>query len=666
MEANVCARSFPSFPDQQQRQQAPGDLAMGQHSQAALQMALTASGLGWWNWNLVTNQTYYDPQWKQILGYQVEEITNEYQSFEQLVHPEDLWKVRQILQEYLHGYIPKFEIELRMLAKSGHWKWIFSGGQVFQWDKFGKPLWMTGTHRDITQEKICQESLQQQQKQKQFLKAVRKHINSCFQLDSLLQTVLQEMRQFLQIDQALIYSIQPDGRGEVVFESVTTPFTSLKDTDIQVFIPQTDVEAYQSSIREETNTGDKLFGQINFLNQLEVKSNLVVPILLKDPEHEYPEDAQNKLWGLLIIYDFCDHRQWQKWEIEAVTQISQEIGISIQQYQLWEKVKSEVNKNEFAESQVREKTAQLQITQEQLLQNDQMANLGQIIIEIANEIDNPIHFIYSNLHPTSQYAEDLIKLIELYQYYYPQPNSGITSYLQQFDLSLIKTDFLKLLWSMRSGSERIQEIISALRTFSVIDADKMQKYNLHEGLDSVTRILQHRLKEKQGRPGIEVIKDFGDLPLIDCYPGELNQVFMNILNNAIDALEERIKQDYSLIPQICIRTEVVSSHLSLVTSNQSQMANSKVAKKQKVVIHIYDNGKGILPHIQRRIFEPFFTTKPMGKAKGLGLAISQQIIVEKHQGKLKCNSRLGQGTDFVIEMNTTARHYTDIRKHASF
>ncbi|MDB9375372.1 PAS domain-containing protein [Nodularia sphaerocarpa] len=666
MKAQVSAPSSQSFPDKHQRTQAPGDLAMSQHSPAALQMALAASGLGWWNWNLVTNQTYYDPQWKRILGYNVEEITNHYQSFEQLVHPEDLLKVQQVLQEYLKGYIPNFEMELRMLAKSGDWKWIFSGGRVFEWDEFGKPIWMTGTHRDITQEKLFQETLQQYQKQEQLLKTVRKHLNSCSQLEPLLQNILQEIREFLQIEQALIYCIQPNGRGEVVFESVTTPFTSLKDTDIQVSIPHRDLEAYQSSIRDETNTAAKLSGNINFLNQLEVKSNLVAPILLKENDDQDPTSSQKKMWGLLIIYDCCHNRQWQKWEIDAVTQISQEIGIIIQQYQLWEQVKIESTKSEIAQAQVKEKSAQLQITQGQLLQNDQMANLGQIVVEMANEIYHPLNFIYSNLHPTSQYAEDLIKLIELYQYYYPQPKSGITSYLQQFDLSLIKTDFLKLLWSMRSGSERIQEIVSALRNFSNFDADNMQKSNLHEGLDNVIRILQHRLKETQDRPGIEVIKEFGELPLIECYAGEINQVFMNILNNAIDALEERIKQDFSLIPQIYIRTEVISSHLSLVTSNHTQTANSQLGKKQKVVIHIYDNGKGILPHIKKRIFEPFFTTKPMGKAKGLGLAISQQIIVEKHHGKLRCNSQLGQGTELVIEMNTTARHYADMRRRASF
>lgn len=194
----------------------------------------------------------------------------------------------------------------------------------------------------------------------------------------------------------------------------------------------------------------------------------------------------------------------------------------------------------------------------------------------------------------------------------------------------------------------------------------MKKVDLHEGLNSVLRILQHRLKEKPDRAGIEVVKVFGELPLIECYPGDLNQVFMNILTNAIDALEERMKYDYSFTPKIFINTEILSSHLSLVNSNQICVNDKLIGKKHKVIIRIYDNGKGILPHIQRQIFEPFFTTKPIGKGQGLGLSISQEIIVGKHQGKLKCNSQLGQGTELVIEMNTTARHYTAIRKHASF
>lgn len=636
---------------------APESLDMGQ-SAAALQIALAANGLGWWNWNLLTNETYFDPQWKEILGYEVEEITHHYQSFVQLVHPDDLLIVNEVLEKYLVGDISKFEIEFRMLAKSGDWKWIFSRGQVLHWDEFHNPVWMTGTHRDITPEKRVQETLAQKQQQEQLFQAVQKHIISSSQLHVLLSNVLQEIRQFLQVEQGLIYRIQPNGIGTVISQCLDKSLTSIKNPEIQVFIPEQDLQAYQLAIREEINPLPQLAGKIIFLNQWEVKSNVVAPIFLKDSDGG---NSLHQFWGILILYDYDHTRQWQKWEIDVVTDITQQIAIAIQQHQLWEKLQNEIKKVKLLEAQLQETSQQLQITQGQLLENDKMANLGQIVVEMANEIYHPVNFIYHNLHPTSQYAEDLIKLIELYQYYYPQPQTGITSYLQQFDLSLVKTDFLKLLWSMRSSSERMQDIVTALRNFSSLDyLDKIKKSDLHEGLESVLRILEYRLKSQEDRQAINVIKDFGELPLIECYPGELNQVFMNILTNAIDALEETIKQDKSLIPQIVIRTEIVTSHLSLVTHNQKQ------PKKEKVVIRIYDNGQGILPHIKRRIFEPFFTTKPRGKAKGLGLAISQQIIVEKHQGKLRCNSQLGHGTEFVIEMNTTARHYADVRKHASF
>ncbi len=488
-----------SFPESQplqkgQKNSSPENLDPSQSSQAALQMALIASGLGLWDWNLITNKTYYDPQWKGILGYGVDEIDNEHKSFEQLVHPQDLPIIHQVLHDYLQGCTPVFEVELRMLTKSGEWKWILACGKIFQWDEFGKPVRMAGTHKDITQDK----------------------------------------------------------------------------------------------------------------------------------------------------------------------------AIATQQYQLFEQLQS-------TEDQVREKSQQLETTleelkytQKQLLQNQKMANLGQLVADMANEINNPVSFIYGNLHPASQYAEDLIRIIELYQHHYPTPTPAIALHLQRLDLGFVKTDFLKLLWSMRAGSERVKEIVFALRNFSTSDETQMKKVDLHEGLDSVLRILQHRLKEKPDRARIEVIRNFGELPLIECYPGDLNQVFMNILTNAIDALEERMKHDYSFIPNIFIHTEIISSHLSLVNSNELWVNDKLLGKKHKVLIRIYDNGKGILPHIKKQIFEPFFTTKLVGKGKGLGLSISREIIVEKHQGKLKCNSQLGQGTELVIEMNTTVRHYTAIRKHASF
>ncbi len=478
------------------------------------------------------------------------------------------------------------------------------------------------------------------QKRERLLEFVRSLVYSCSQLKPMLQTILDEMQQVLSTDKTIIYRFHPDGSGEIAFESVALPLISPKDLDIPDIIA--------------------VLGQIPEMRALEVKANLVVPIILPALE-----SSQNSLWGLLIVHHSCESCQWQRWELESLKELSREIAIAIKQFQLWEQV-------QLAETQAREKSQQLKITleelqytQSQLLQNEKMANIGQLVADMANEIYNPVNFIYSNLQPVSQYTEDLVKLIELYQHHYPNPAPILASYLQDFDFDFIKADLLKLLWTARSGSERIKEIAFALQSFSGFDENQMTKVNLHIGLESVLRVLQHRLKENPSRPGIEVIKNFEELPLVKCYPGALNQVFMNILTNAIDALEERLRQDDSFFPKIWIRTEIHTRHLSLVNGHETKISDKNPAKKHKIIIRISDNGQGILPHIQRRIFEPFFTTKPVGKGKGLGLSISQQIIVEKHYGKIKCHSQLGQGTEFVIEMNLTAKHYSDMKKHSS-
>lgn len=627
-----------------------------QHSHASLHMALAATGLGLWDWNLVTDETYYDSQWKQILGYEVEEIENHHKSFEQLVHPEDLPKVKAVLSDYLESRTPVYEVELRMLTKSGEWKWILDRGKILQWDKSGQPVRMVGTHQDISKEKRQEQVLEQLKKRERLLTAIRQSIYSCSQLEPVLQTAVEEVRQFLQIDHAIIYRCYPDGNGAVAFEA-------LKESH-----------------------------QIDSFIQRQTKASLVVPILLKLEQFDfqasslisYPrsqavtweisppeccwEVSQNYVWGQLIVYEYCSSRQWEEWEIESLQHLTTEIAIAIKQHQSAKQVQREISSKQFVEAQNRKKIQlvdntqeELENTQQQLLQNEKMAHLGYVITDVANEIYNPVNFINTSLHSASQYAEELIQLLELYQYYYPAPEAVIVSQLQRLDLNFLKTDFLKLLWSMRSGSERVKEIVFALWNFSRYEDGQRTKADLHEGLDCAIKILQPRLKEQPDRPRIQVIKEYGQLPLVECYPGDLNQVFMNLLTNAVDALEERMKQDDSFIPQILIRTEVVSSHLSLVSGCSKQPS-----KQRRIVIRISDNGKGLLPHIKRRIFEPYFTTKPQGKGKGLGLSISQQIIVERHRGKLRCNSRLGQGTELTIELNTRTAHYADIVKHRSF
>jgi two-component system, NtrC family, sensor kinase len=678
--AQLSRRCAQAFTDQEQLQQFQASLEICQRSQTILQTALAANGLGLWDWDLMTDRTYYDPECKRILGYEVKELIGNDQLFERLVHPEDLPLVRRVLSDYLEGRVKVWEVELRMRAKSGEWKWIFAQGKICQTDESGKPVWMTGTSKDISREKKAEAALKQHLNREKLFKTIRSRIHPCYDLKPVLQTAVEEVQQFLQSDRAVIYQFYPDGNGgEAAFESVVEPFASLQGLDMQnSCFWVNDIPLYQQggiSVQDNIQSSDFNSSRIDLLSQFQVKANLIIPILVRrnDGGEDKESAIQHRLWGLLIVHHCSNYRQWDEWEIETLKELSVELAIAIEQSELFQQLQKEISDRQFAEAKAKEKSQQLEITlaqfqtiQEQLLQNNKMANLGHLVTEMANEIYNPVNFVHSTLHTASQYAEDLIGMIELYQHYHPTPAPVIASNLQRLKIDFVKTDFLKMLWSMRAGSDRIREMVSALQHFSRFDDGQIRKVDLHEGFNSVLRILQHRLKEQPNRPGIQIVKEFGELPLVQCYPCEFNQAFMNILNNSIDALEERMKYDSFFTPNICIHTEIVSSHLSLVSNNQPRGIEKRSAKKQKIVIRIFDNGKGILPHIKRRIFEPFFTTKPRGKGKGLGLSISEQIIVEKHQGKLKCNSQLGQGTEFVIEINTTVSSYGDIRKHASF
>jgi len=300
--------------------------------------------------------------------------------------------------------------------------------------------------------------------------------------------------------------------------------------------------------------------------------------------------------------------------------------------------------------QLEQALQELQRTQAQLVQNEKMVSLGQLVAGVAHEINNPTSFIYGNITPASDYAQDLLHLIQLYGKYYPKPVAEIAEYIDEIDLEFITTDFPKLLTSMQEGARRISEIVQSLRHFSRLDEAESKLANLHQGIDSTLLILRHRLTQQGNRPSIQLVKNYGQLPLVNCYPGQLNQVFMNILSNAIDALDDAHDPAYLSERTTVNRENCDESSRSYAPPSPMIQIHTEFLKPNWVMIRISDNGTGIKAETQSRIFDPFFTTKPVGQGTGLGLSISYQIVVEKHGGQLQCHSHPSQGTEFVIKL----------------
>ncbi|MCL6751122.1 hybrid sensor histidine kinase/response regulator [Nostoc sp. CCCryo 231-06] len=295
------------------------------------------------------------------------------------------------------------------------------------------------------------------------------------------------------------------------------------------------------------------------------------------------------------------------------------------------------------EERVTERTAalsralkDLQESQLQLVQTEKMSALGELVAGVAHEINNPVGFIHGNLQHASAYFQDMINIINLYQQHYPNPVPEIKEEIAAIDLKYMLSDLPNLISSMKEGVQRIRDISISLRTFSRADSDRKVSCNIHDGIDSTIMILKHRLKASEHHPDIQVIRDYDNLPEIECFIGQLNQVFMNLLANAIDALEE------SNIGRTYIEIEA--------NPNQVLIQTSLIENKKHILIRIKDNGVGMSSDVQQKIFDHLFTTKAVGQGTGLGLSIARQIVVEKHGGTLEVNSAPGQGSEFIIKL----------------
>ncbi|MBD2252380.1 ATP-binding protein [Nostoc parmelioides] len=310
-----------------------------------------------------------------------------------------------------------------------------------------------------------------------------------------------------------------------------------------------------------------------------------------------------------------------------------------------QRLELEIAERKQAELELQKALQELQQTQAQLIQTEKMSSLGQLVAGVAHEINNPVSFIYGNITHANEYTEKLLELIHLYQQELTNPSAVIQEKIAEIDLEFLQEDLPKILRSMKMGSQRIQQIVLSLRNFSRLDEAEMKEVDIHEGIESTLLILQNRFKAKSQSYNIEIIKEYGQLPLVECHAGQLNQVFMNIINNAVDALEGSVVSG-----QWSIVNGKTTNNERLTTNSPQITIRTEITNNNRVVIRIADNGPGITQQVMQKLFDPFFTTKPVGQGTGLGLSISYQIVVDKHSGVLRCESEIGKGTEFWIEI----------------
>jgi GAF domain-containing protein len=440
------------------------------------------------------------------------------------------------------------------------------------------------------------------ERQKALAKTIE-HIRKSLDIASIFQVTTQEVRLLLEVDRVAIYRFYPDWSGEFVADSIADGVVVIgMDQTVPSLMPDLN-SFFQASSRAYP------------------RHETFVPILQGET-----------LWGLLMAYQNQQPRYWQEEETTLLAQVGVQLGVALQQAELLNQTQQQAAKLSVALQEVKQ-------SQSQLIQNEKMASLGQLVAGVAHEINNPVNFIIGNLEHLEKYGQILIDMLQICEEKFGD-QVPIADYFAQLDLDFLREDVPKTLASVANGAERIRQIVASLRTFSRLDEAHMKRVNIHEGLESSLLILQHRLKSTASRCEIQVVKNYGEFPDIECYSSQLNQVFMNILSNSIDAIESAIslglwQNDQEMSPTICIATSYDI--------------------EDEISISIIDNGIGIAEEHRSRIFDPFFTTKDVGKGTGLGLAISYQIIAGRHHGQLTCSSEVGYGTEFLIRIPVNQR-----------
>ncbi len=479
---------------------------------------------------------------------------------------------------------------------------------------------------DQLQQKTQQLQLSNQELENSFsrqklLIAIVTKLRESLDIAEIFQVTTKELSQILTADRVSVYQFDANWGGEFVadFEAATLRWLDVGPLGVNTvwndtYLQETQGGRYrQGEVFVVDDVYQQSFSQCHlaFYEQLCIKAFITVPIFVGQD-----------LWGILSAYQHKEPRQWEPVEVEFASQIAAQLGVALQHASL-------LDYNRRKSEELLSTLDNLKATQTQLIQTEKMSSLGQLVAGIAHEINNPVNFIHANLVHLEQYSDNLIKAIAGYQAHYPEPSAEISALLEEADIEYIEEDLPRLCSSLSTGTQRIQAIVSSLRSFSRLDESGIKAADLHEGIESALLILQHRLKSNSTQVAIEVVREYGELPLVECHSGQINQVFMNLLANAIDELQ-------SLEPDA---EEDRTQHITITT----QVVDNWVR------ISIKDDGRGIAKPQLDKLFDPFFTTKPVGKGTGLGLSISYRII-EEHGGKLYCESELGKGTRFIIEL----------------